>query len=208
MKPENKLFATLDVTYHGLSILNSNQSIIFADTIGFISDIPHNLIEAFKTSLADTLSADLYIHLIDVSHPDREAQEKTVMRILGELAPEKKLTSLFTVYNKCDKVDDLSEVMPTEKKPNSFFVSCKNGEGLDELRAAVENEIVKLLGYVELSLKIGQGSAEWFYLNKHAVIKSVREDHADGQFLIMSVLINKPNAIKFVKLFPLVEISK
>ncbi len=209
MQPENKLFATLDVTYHGLNILNSSQSIIFADTIGFISDLPHNLIEAFKTSLADTLSADLYIHLIDASHPDREAQARCVMRILADLAPERQLAHTFTVYNKCDKVDDLRERLSTpQRAPNTFYISCKSGQGLSELRRAVENQIVKMLGYVELSLRIGQGSPEWFYLNKNAIIESVEEDPKDGQFVIARVFINKPNAIKFVKLYPLVEISK
>ena len=63
MEPKNQLFATLDVTYHGTSLSNSSQNVVFVDTIGFISDIPHNLIESFKTSLADALNAHLLIHL-------------------------------------------------------------------------------------------------------------------------------------------------
>jgi GTP-binding protein HflX len=104
LKPENKLFATLDISYHGTALANSSQSLVFADTIGFISDIPFNLVEAFKTSLQDALDADMYVHLVDVSHPDRQAQEKIVRQILGELAGDKtKLANMLTVYNKCDK---------------------------------------------------------------------------------------------------------
>lgn len=104
LNPENKLFATLDISYHGTPLFNSSQTVLFADTIGFISDIPYNLIEAFKTSLQDALDADLYIHLIDVSHPDRVAQEKIVNEILADLGDQKKLQNMLVVYNKCDKV--------------------------------------------------------------------------------------------------------
>ena len=102
--PENKLFATLDITYHGVSLFNSSQNVLFADTIGFISDIPFNLVEAFKTSLQDALDADMYVHLVDVSHPDREAQERTVNEIISELGDPKKVANMLVVYNKCDKL--------------------------------------------------------------------------------------------------------
>lgn len=115
LTPENKLFATLDISYHGASLFNSTQTVLFADTIGFVSDIPFNLIEAFKTSMQDALEADLYVHLVDASHPDRLAQEATVSQILTELGNPDKVAKTLVVYNKCDKIDrDLFQVSEPE----------------------------------------------------------------------------------------------
>lgn len=205
LRPENKLFATLDITYHGTKMLNSSQNIIFADTIGFISDIPHNLIEAFKTSLSDALNADLYIHLVDLSHPDRLAQEKSVIEILKDLAPQDKIKDMLTVYNKCDKVENY------EKEPqqeNSLLISCKKGIGLNEIRNLVEQKILMKLGFIELNLKVSQGGYEFSYLYKNTIVKEINECEQDPQFVLMKVLLNKVNALKFIKLFPNVKISK
>lgn len=201
LEPENKLFATLDITYHGASLLNSSQSIIFADTIGFISDIPHTLIESFKTSLSDALNADLYIHLVDLSHPDREAQEKSVIEILTDLAPEDKLNDMITVYNKFDKVKNF-------KNQNTLLISCKSGHGLDEVKNLIESKLLKKLGFLELNLEIPQGGEEFSYLYKNTIVKQVTEHPEDSQYVQMRVLMNKVNAFKFIKLFPYVKISK
>lgn len=103
MQPENKLFATLDISYHGTALFKSTQKVLFIDTIGFISDVPHNLIEAFKTTLEDAANADVYVHLVDISHPDRQAQVATVNEILNDIGDAKKLENMIFVYNKCDK---------------------------------------------------------------------------------------------------------
>jgi GTP-binding protein HflX len=227
LRPVNRLFATLDVTYHGAGFTgdgssgnsSSNTRLIFADTIGFISDIPTGLVEAFRTSVADTLVAQVYVHVVDVSHPDRVAQERTVLRILAELAPDRaahqrQLATIFTVYNKCDKLSGgvertgLELELQQTGRERVFFVSSRTGEGVAELRAAIEAEMMKVMRYVPLRLRIEQGSGEWAFLNKHAVIKSAVEDAVDAQFLTVEVLIDKPAAIKFVNLFPRVEISK
>lgn len=203
LKPKNQLFATLDITYHGTRLCNSNQDIIFADTIGFISDIPHNLIEAFKTSLSDALNSDLFIHLVDVSHPDREAQEKSVIEILSELAPKEKLKDMLVVYNKSDKCKNL-DINFDEKK---LVISCKKGDGIAELRDLIEKKILKKLGYLEISMIVAQGSDEFFYLNKYCIVKELNECD-DSQYVNMKVLFNKSNALKFIKLYPHIKISK
>lgn len=120
LQPENKLFATLDISYHRAALFDSTQPVLFVDTIGFISDIPYNLVEAFKTTLQEALDADLFIHLIDISHPDREAQEKTVNEILTDLVEPAKLANMLVVYNKCDKVspDQSSKVQEDNEQAN------------------------------------------------------------------------------------------
>jgi GTP-binding protein HflX len=206
MQPQNKLFATLDVTYHGSKLSHSNQDIIFIDTIGFISDIPHNLVEAFRTSLQDAIHADLIIHLIDASHPDRLAQESTVDEILADLLghDRNKLHNVIKVYNKCDKVGGGGVV----GEEGSYFVSCMSGEGLAEMRSLIEERVCREKGFIRLKLVIGQGSAEMAFLYKNAVVEEVCGNAEDGQMADMSVLINRVNALKFIRLFPEVRISK
>lgn len=203
LEPKNQLFATLDITYHGTKLCNSNQDIIFADTIGFINDIPHNLIEAFKTSLSDALDSDLYIHLVDISHPDRDAQEKSVNEILSSLAPKEKLKDMLTVYNKSDKCKNL-EIQPDE---NKVIISCTKGHGLDQLKNLIEEKIFKKLGYLQINLKIAQGSEEFFYLNKNCIVLEINECE-NSQFVKMKVLFNKSNAFRFINLYPNIEILK
>jgi len=206
MKPENKLFATLDVTYHGSKLSQSNQDIIFIDTIGFISDIPHNLVEAFRTSLQDAIHADLIIHLIDASHPDRDAQENTVDEILSELLREdkEKPKSITKVYNKCDKID----VHDCLKGKDGFFISCKSGKGVIEMRNLIEERVCKEKGFIKLRLVVVQGSSEMAYLYKNSVVEDISENGENGQMVDMTVLINRVNALKLVKLFPKIRVSK
>ena len=206
MMPENKLFATLDVTYHGTSLSQSTQNVIFIDTIGFISDIPYNLVEAFKTSLADALNADVVVHLIDLSHPDRVAQEKTVEEILTELAPDSMVPDkVIKIYNKCDRVKDLDTLIAENKdNANTFFISCKTGYGLGQLKQLIEENIYKRLKYIEIYFEIAQGSDEMAYLYKHSIVKELKQC-PNSQCVLMHVLVNKVNVLKFVKLFPHVK---
>lgn len=210
LEPENKLFATLDVSYHGTSISNSSQMIIFADTIGFISDIPHTLIEAFKTSLTDTLNSDLYIHLVDISHPDRVAQEQSVIELLSDLAPPEKLKNMITIYNKCDKVDNLNELSSNSNdSSNAFYISCKSYFGLNQIKEEIEKKVVKQLNYLDINLLISQGGPEQAYLYKNAIIKEINEcDQNDSNLISVRVLLNREHALKFIKLFPHVKVSK
>lgn len=209
MQPENKLFATLDITYHGTKLSNSNQNIVFVDTIGFISDIPYTLIESFKTTLMDALHADLYIHLVDLSHPDREAQEKSVVEILTELAPEDKIKNMLTIYNKCDNVENYEKkVGLLDKNSRKYFISCKTGLGIADIKNTIEKFIYKQMDFIELKLKVEQGSEEFAFLNKNSIIKETSEHEDDPQYLAVSVLINKVNALKLIKLYPNVKISK
>ena len=146
MIPENKLFATLDITYHHMAGSKSSQNIIFADTIGFISDIPHTLVESFKTTINDALNADLFIHLVDLSHPDCESQQKTVIEILTELAPEEKIKNMITIYNKCDLID--SKII-SNRNDDAFYVSCKTGLGLSEAKENLDKLVYKKLGFIQ-----------------------------------------------------------
>ena len=206
MNPKNQLFATLDITYHGTRISDSTQDVIFIDTIGFISDIPTNLVEAFRTSLNDALQADILIHLVDLSHPDCVAQEKTVVEILNDLASEEKLKKMITVYNKCDLIKDFEAIK--EDLKDKFCISCETGLGIAGLKTVIEAEVYKRMQFMRIKLKLSQGGPEIAYLYKSSIIEQIDEFDDDPQFISATVLINKVNAIKFIKLFPQVKISK
>ena len=191
MQPQNKLFATLDITYHHMAGAANAHNIIFADTIGFISDIPHTLVESFKTTINDALDADLFVHLVDFSHPDREAQVKSVVEILTELAPGDKIKDMLTVYNKCDLVSPKSLCADDGSTGDSYFISCKTGFGFTEIKEHLKRVAYKKLGFIELKLKVGQGSEALSFLYKNASIKHVGQCDEDAQFLVVNVLINK-----------------
>jgi small GTP-binding protein len=206
--PENKLFATLDVTYHGTSLANSKINVIFVDTIGFISDIPHNLINAFKVTLQDALEADLLIHVVDCAHPDFEGQETVVLDILKELEADSKISNMITVYNKYDKVKMKTEFME-KLGASSLAVSCKTGRGIDDLVRLVEKKIMELRNYLKLKLKIKQGSDEMNYLNKNCIVQEVEFIDDDTEnYVYVHVLFDKQNAIKFTNAFPSVKVSR
>ena len=102
LQPKDELFATLDVSAHPTT-LPSQMDSYFIDTVGFISDIPTELIASFHATLEDALLADLLIHVRNISHPDHVAQNANVQRILQTLQmPSKLMNSIITVGNKVD----------------------------------------------------------------------------------------------------------
>ncbi|MBL7158622.1 MAG: GTPase HflX [Candidatus Omnitrophica bacterium] len=105
----DRLFSTLDPTIRSFTLPN-NQKVIFSDTVGFLSHLPHHLIESFKATLEEVVNADLLLHIVDISHPKAKAMEKAVFEVLDELGAREK--PIITVLNKIDRIDptDLREI--------------------------------------------------------------------------------------------------
>lgn len=131
---EDRLFATLDTTLHHAT-LPSRFPIFLADTIGFISDLPVNLIASFEATLRHVLNADLLIHIEDLSHPNLEAQRENVMQTLRDLKVRDELVdSIIHVSNKIDKLPaEKLESLRASCADNHMFVSCRTGVGLTKL---------------------------------------------------------------------------
>lgn len=128
---ENKLFATLDPTTKIINI-SEKQPMLLTDTVGFIRKLPHNLIEAFKSTLEEVVVSDFIIHILDISNPSVEQHFKTTILLLKELESLDKPTVI--VFNKVDKIE--SPVIKARLKalhPESIFISVKTGEGVDLL---------------------------------------------------------------------------
>jgi GTP-binding protein HflX len=127
---EDKLFATLDTTTRKLFI-NGKEKGLLSDTVGFIQQLPHHLIEAFKSTLSELAYADLLLHVIDVSSSDWEAHIKVVNKILEELHINK---PILHVFNKCDKVENIEAIRPKIEKYQPFvMVDALSKEGLSLL---------------------------------------------------------------------------
>jgi small GTP-binding protein len=209
MKPENKLFATLDVTYHALVLPNSGLKVILVDTIGFISDIPTTLIEAFRVTLQDALDADLYVHVLDASSAVVEEQNKVVFNTLESLECGNKLSDMLVVYNKYDKVKNTQEISHLlNENENSIAVSCQNGYQMDKLVDLIEERIQKIKNYLELRLQIRQGSEEQRFLYKSCAISEIKPFESDQNFVEMKILFDKKTAFRFMKLYPHVKICE
>ena len=126
---EDKLFATLDPTTRSLKIPDGEE-VLFTDTVGFISKLPHNLVDAFKSTLEEAKYADLILHVADASNPEVDEQMKVVYRTLEELKVVGK--SVITFLNKQDKIEE-ERIIKDLKADALVKGSAKTGEGIDEL---------------------------------------------------------------------------
>ena len=126
---EDKLFATLDPTTRSLKIPDGEE-VLFTDTVGFISKLPHNLVDAFKSTLEEAKYADLILHVADASNPEVDEQMKVVYRTLEELKVVGK--PVITFLNKQDKIDE-DRIIKDLKADALVKGSAKTGDGIDEL---------------------------------------------------------------------------
>lgn len=132
---ENKLFATLETTSRAIE-LPDGRSVTLIDTVGLIRRLPHQLVEAFKSTLEEAASADVIIHVCDVSADDCEEQAKVTLELLKELGCEG--IPVVTVFNKCDKVPYINEL---DTSGEAVKISAKNGTGIDSLLAAIQKAL-------------------------------------------------------------------
>ncbi|MBM6703499.1 GTPase HflX [Sutterella massiliensis] len=131
----DQLFATLDTTARRFW-LNDEETVVASDTVGFIRGLPHQLIEAFKSTLDETVHADLLLHVVDSASPVREEQIHEVNAVLADIEADN--VPVLLVYNKIDLSGNTPEIVRDETgRPKAVFVSALTGEGLDLLRSAV-----------------------------------------------------------------------
>ncbi|MBN9168385.1 GTPase HflX [Microbacterium sp.] len=135
---ENALFATLDATVRR-SATTDGRVYTMTDTVGFVRNLPHQLVEAFRSTLEEVRDADLIVHVVDGSHPDPAAQLQTVRDVIGDVGARD--TRELVVFNKADLVDDDTRLVLRGLEPRALFVSSRTGEGFDALRAAVEEAL-------------------------------------------------------------------
>jgi len=176
---EDRLFATLDTRTKKWTLAGGAE-VLLSDTIGFVRDIPHQLIASFKATLEEAVNADMLIHVVDASNPEALRQVYSVNNVLKEIGCEKH--PVLVVFNKVDvtrKIDDL-EVMQTIW-PDAISISAKTGFGLEELRSAVLEKYKGSELLLRVSCTKSHGKIQSF-LRAYGTI--VKEEYSDGSVVI------------------------
>ncbi len=135
---ENALFATLDATVRRAEAADGRVYTL-TDTVGFVRNLPHQLVEAFRSTLEEVGQADVLVHVVDASHPDPAAQLATVRDVMGDVGARS--TREIVVFNKADLVDADDRLVLRGLEPDALFVSSRSGEGIDDLRAVIEQAL-------------------------------------------------------------------
>jgi len=170
---KDMLFATLDPTMRGLK-LPSGRSIILSDTVGFIADLPTQLVAAFRATLEEVLEADIILHVRDAAHEESDAQKADVLKVLHELGVDEDQRRLVEVLNKIDLLEpDVRKALLARNKVTSrmltgeqMAVSAVTGAGLDMLTQSID----RLLGSQEQTMRLALGVDDgaglaWAYEN-------------------------------------------
>lgn len=150
---ENKLFATLDPTTRGLE-LESGQQILLTDTVGFISKLPHHLVEAFKSTLEEAVYADIILHVVDASNPAMDSQMYVVYDTLEKLGAGDK--PIITAFNKIEIAGN--KVLKDFKADKTVNISALHGAGLTELKDNVEEVLRESKIYIEKTYSYTEAS--------------------------------------------------
>ena len=146
----NSLFTTLDPLYKSFSLPNG-ENIVISDTVGFLNDLPHHLIEAFKGTLEEVVEADLLIHVLDVAHPRIHERHKAVMQVLTEIGADKK--PMITALNKIDLLDDKSWLKQTENYfVNAIPISAKLNQNLEQLLSEISKTFTNRMVHKTISI--------------------------------------------------------
>ncbi len=174
---ENMLFATLD-TYQRRIDLESNKSFILVDTIGFVSRLPHLLIDAFKATLEIVSEADLLVHVVDANYENNDFHIKVTEQVLKEIGAGSK--PKIMAFNKMDLVDPENDIIPIAGCPN-HFISAKYDRGVDELIEEIKKEIFKDHIRTRLLIPYTRGDIS-SYIQSKATVFSV--DYAEDGTII------------------------
>ncbi len=196
------LFATLDPTMRQVT-LPSGRKIILSDTVGFISDLPHHLVESFRATLEEVDSADIILHVRDVAHPDTQAQRDDVATVLRDIGVDPETDDrVVEVLNKVDVLDDEAReavFAQTGRDPRQVAVSALTGQGIDDLDAMLDRWMNVGRLTVDLSVDLGDGAAlAWLY-ERGEVLE--RRDEGDRAHL--QVALDPADLARFEKRFQL-----
>jgi GTP-binding protein HflX len=186
---ENKLFATLDPTIRNLSLPDGREALLI-DTVGFIRKLPHDLVEAFKSTLEEAVFADVLLHVVDVSSEDAEMQINVVDSILEELGAINKPTVF--IFNKTDLVDSEDGIPLLTPGCVHFEVSAVTGKGLHELKKGIAEILPISEVEVEMEVPYSEG---WVIPYLHQNGKILSEEFTENHTKLKAV-INKKNIDK------------
>ncbi len=181
---KDMLFATLDPTLRALE-LPSGRRAILGDTVGFVSDLPTQLVAAFRATLEDLEQADVIVHVRDISHPDSEAQKLDVLRILVDLGVNER-TPVIEVLNKIDLLDEEArnvQIQRSARAKDGMPISALCGTGCDTLLRTLDRRLSEHEQTFDIVLSTADGAAvAWLYAHGH-VLKRV-DDGCQSHLLV------------------------
>lgn len=151
---EDRLFATLDSTVRKLELPHGHTALV-SDTVGFVRELPHELVEAFRSTLEEASDADLLVHLVDASDADPDNQVASVRAVLNEIGASD--VEELIVFNKIDAIDDTAEARLRSLHPAALFISAKAGDGIDELLDALVDRLDAKTIQLELLIPYDRG---------------------------------------------------
>jgi GTP-binding protein HflX len=191
---KDQLFATLDPTMRGLH-LPSGRRVILSDTVGFISQLPHELVEAFRATLEEVSEADLILHVRDAAHPETTAQRGDVIKVLDDMVADGTLDTdwrdrTIEVLNKADLLGGVTEI---PLRDGAVAVSAMTNEGLDTLKAAIDQRIAQGMELADYAIP-PQDGARMAWLYQHG---EVLERHDDDAAVHMKVRLLPADRARF-----------
>ena len=172
---EDSLFATLDPTTRRTTT-KDGRIYTMSDTVGFVRHLPHQLVEAFRSTLEEVADSDLILHVVDGCHPDPEGQLAAVREVFADIDADK--VPELVVINKSDAADPLVVDRLRRREPHSVVVSAKTGEGIDQVLSAIEAELPRPAVEFDALLPYARGDL-LNQLHQHGEIESL-EHTADG----------------------------
>ena len=200
---EDLLFATLDPTMRQIGLPGIDKAIL-SDTVGFVSDLPTQLVAAFRATLEEVTAADIILHVRDIAHPDSEAQAQDVLGVLGEIgvgprAPEGEAgerAPIIEIWNKTDLLDEETRAAveaEAVRREDVVTLSALSGEGVDELRQVVSERLSTGNRVRTLSVPVGDGAAlAWLHANGEMIGQEV-----EGDRMIVEVRLSDKDLARF-----------
>ena len=173
------LFATLDPTMRGVT-LPSGRKVILSDTVGFIADLPPQLVAAFRATLEEVVQADILLHVRDIAHPDTNAQRADVLAVLTDLGVADAEQRMIEVLNKIDVLDADTRahvVNTAARDPRQVALSAQTGDGIDRLMVALERQMATTREVIDVDVPLGDGQTlAWLYAK--GVVHERQDDEA------------------------------
>ena len=193
----DQLFATLDPTLRRLTLQDVGTTIL-ADTVGFLRNLPHDLISAFKSTLQETTEASLLLHVIDCADNRKLENIEAVNQVLEEIGAQE--VPRLLVYNKIDQLENVTPYIEYDEKhlPSAVYISANSGSGLDLLLEAIRLRLTEHILNLQITLPPSDGKLRHAFYQLNCVEKE--EINEQGEFLL-NIRLEKTEWLKLVKRF-------
>lgn len=186
---EDLLFATLDTTIRKIELPHGRE-VMLSDTVGFVADLPHDLVAAFRATLEEVVDADIILHVRDIANPDHAGQAQDVLTVLDELGVSSEKTPVIEVWNKVDLLSEtglvLGSAAPAGKVLASVPVSAHTGQGIEDLKDLIERSLGEQARTYHVHVPHSAGS-DIGWLHSHAEVVSRDEPNERGQDYVVRV---------------------